>query len=161
MVELSEGMPKDAASAGAYIFTVTKPTLDDLKVMVMLEAAGKGFYDALSASAPNEAVRALLAKNGQEEMGHAHRVVRVIKQVFGVDFAIPTPEENPYAMGSAGIQVSKDMLNGITQGEIAGEGLYESWAVALGDEEAARQLRQNGKEERGHGERAQQAVALL
>jgi rubrerythrin len=161
MVELSEGMPKDAASAGAYIFTVAKPTLDDLKVMVMLEAAGKGFYDALSASAPNEAVRALLAKNGQEEMGHAHRVVRVIKQVFGEDFAIPTPEENPYAMGSAGITVSKEMLNGITQGEIAGEGLYESWAVALGDEEAARQLRQNGKEERGHGVRAQEAVALL
>ena len=35
------------------------------------------------------------------------------------------------------------------------------WAVALGDEEAGRQLRRNGKEERGHGERAQQAVALL
>ena len=34
---------------------------------------------------------------------------------------------------------------------------YNIWA----DPEAARQLRQNGKEERGHGDRAQQAAALL
>ncbi|HTJ64931.1 MAG TPA: ferritin family protein [Alphaproteobacteria bacterium] len=161
MVELTENMPKDATAAGAYIFTVTKPTLDDLKVMVMLEAAGQGFYASLCDAAPNDAVRALLAKNGQEEMGHAHRVARVIKQVFGEDFAIPAPDENPYFMKIPGLACDAEMLNGITQGEIAGEALYDSWATALGDEEAARQLRQNGKEERGHGDRAQQAIALL
>jgi hypothetical protein len=57
--------------------------------------------------------------------------------------------------------VSKEMLNGIAQGEAAGEALYDGWATYLGNEEAARQLRQNGKEEAGHGERAQQAIALL
>lgn len=161
MVELSDGMPKNAGEASAYIFTVTNPTLDDLKVMVMLEAAGQGFYAALSEAAPNEEIRALLAKNGQEEMGHAHRVARVIKQVFGQDFAVPGPDENPYYSKPVGLVVSKGMLNGITQGETAGEALYDGWATALGNEEAARQLRQNGKEERGHGERAQQAIALL
>ena len=161
MIELSDGMPKNASEAGAYIFTVTQPTLDDLKVMVMLEASGQGFYAALAEAAPNEEIRALLAKNGQEEMGHAHRVARVIKQLFGEDFAVPGPDENPYYMKPAGLVVSKEMLDGITQGEIGGEALYEGWATFLGDEEAARQLRQNGKEERGHGERAQQAKALL
>jgi rubrerythrin len=161
MVELKPGMPRNATEAGAYIFTVTKPTVDDLKVMVMLEAAGQGFYEALSEAAPSDEIRALLSKNGQEEMGHAHRVVRVIKQVFGEDFAIPGPAENPYYMKPAGMTVTKDLLDNITQGEIGGEALYEGWAIALGDEEAARQLRRNGKEERGHGERAQQAVALL
>ncbi|HEX4506510.1 MAG TPA: ferritin family protein [Alphaproteobacteria bacterium] len=161
MIELSQNMPKTAAEAGAYIFTVTKPTLDDLKVMVLLEASGQGFYAALAEAAPNEEVRALLAKNGQEEMGHAHRVARVIKQLFGEDFAVPGPEENPYYMKPAGFAVTGEMLDGITQGETAGEALYDGWATYLGDAEAARQLRQNGKEERGHGERAQQAKALL
>jgi len=161
MVELSPGMPKNAAEAGAYIFTVANPTLDDLKVMVMLEAAGQGFYSGLCEAAPNEEIRALLAKNGQEEMGHAHRVARVIKHLHGIDFAIPGPDENPYYMKPAGLTVSKEMLDGITKGEIGGEALYEGWAQALGDEEAARLFRQNGKEERGHGERAQKAVALL
>jgi rubrerythrin len=161
MVELSDGMPKTAGEASAYIFTVTSPTLNDLKVMTMLEAAGQGFYTALAKAAPNEEIRALLAKNGQEEMGHAHRVVRVIKQVFGEDFAIPGPNENPYYSEPAGLVVSTELLNGITQGETAGEALYDAWATALGDEEAARQLRRNGIEERGHGERAQQAIGLL
>jgi rubrerythrin len=161
MVELSPGMPKTAAEASAYIFSVTKPTLDDLKVMVLLEAAGQGFYEALCEAAPSVEIRALLSKNGQEEMGHAHRVVRVIKQLYGEDFVIPGPDENPYYGKPPGLVVSKEMLDGITQGEIGGEALYENWAVALGDEEVARQLRRNGKEERGHGERAQQAVALL
>jgi rubrerythrin len=161
MIELSDDMPKTASEASAYIFTVTDPTLNDLKVMAMLEAAGQGFYTALAKAAPNAEIRALLAKNGQEEMGHAHRVARVIKQIFGEEFAIPGPDENPYYSEPEGLVVSAEMLNGITQGETAGEALYEGWAVALGDEEAARQLRQNGKEEAGHGVRAQQAIALL
>ena len=161
MIELSPRMPKNAAEAGAYIFTVAKPTLDDLKVMVLLEAAGQGFYAGLCEGAQSDEIRALLAKNGQEEMGHAHRVARVIKQVHGEDFAVPGPDENPYYTKPAGLAVSKEMLESIIKGEIGGEALYEGWAAALDDEEAARLFRQNGKEERGHGDRAQQAIALL
>ena len=161
MIALSDSMPKTASEAGAYIFTVTQPTLDDLKVMVMLEASGQGFYAALAEAAPTEDIRALLAKNGQEEMGHAHRVARVIKQVFGEDFAVPEPDENPYYAKPAGMVVSEQLLDTIIQGEAAGETLYDGWATSLGHEEAARQLRQNGKEEGGHAERALQAKALL
>jgi len=161
MIELSETMPKTAEEAGAYIFTVNQPTLDDLKVMMMLEAAGQGFYAALAEAAPNIEIRALLEKSGREEMGHAHRVARVIKQVFGQDFAVPAPEQNPYYMKPAGLAVTPELLDSITQGENAGEALYDGWAAYLGDAEAARQLRQNGAEERGHGERAQLAKAML
>jgi len=161
MIELAEGMPKTAEEASAYIFTVKKPTLDDFKVMVLLEAAGQGFYGALAEAAPSEPIRTLLARSGQEELGHAHRVSRVIKQLFGADFTPPEPADNPYYMAPKGLVVSAEMLDGIIQGEIAGEALYESWAAGIGSDEAARLLRQNGKEERGHGDRAQQAKGLL
>jgi rubrerythrin len=161
MIELNETMPKTASEAGAYIFTVSEPTLDDLKVMVMLEAAGQGFYAALAEAAPNIEVRALLEKSGREELAHAHRVVRVIKQVFGEDFPVPVPEHNPYYMKPAGLAVTPELLDSITQGENAGEALYDGWAASIDDAEAARQLRQNGAEERGHGERAQVAKAML
>ena len=115
-----------------YIFTVTNPTVDDLKVMVMLEASGQGFYEALAEAAPSEEIRALLSKNGQEEMGHAHRVARVIKQVFGEDFAVPGPDENPYYMKPAGMAVTKELLDTITQGEIGGEALYEGLGCSPG-----------------------------
>ena len=161
MIELAEDMPKTAEEASAYIFSVKQPTLDDFKVMVLLEAAGQGFYGALAEAAPSEPIRALFVRSGQEELGHAHRVSRVIEQVFGADFPPPTPAENPYHTVPKGLVVSKEMLDGITQGEIAGEALYEAWARGIGNEEAARLLRQNGKEERGHGDRAQQAKALL
>jgi rubrerythrin len=161
MIELSANMPKTAGEAGAYIFTVSEPTLDDLKVMVMLEAAGQGFYAALAEAAPSAEIRTLLEKSGREEMGHAHRVARVIKHLFAEDFAVPEPADNPYYQKPAGLAVTAELLDSITQGEIAGEALYGGWAAYLGDAEVARQLRQNGAEERGHGERAQQAKALL
>jgi len=154
-------MPKTVAEASAYIFTVKTPTLDDFKVMVLLEAAGQGFYAALADAAPTDQIRGLLARSGQEEVGHAHRVSRVIRHVFGEEFAVPEPHENPYYQMPQGLALSKEMLDGITQGEIGGEALYESWAASIGDAEAARLLRQNGKEERGHGERAQEAKRLL
>jgi rubrerythrin len=49
----------------------------------------------------------------------------------------------------------------MAKGEFGGELMYEGWAARIGNDEVARLLRQNGKEERRHGERAQQAKALL
>ena len=161
MVNLSDRMPKTAQEASVYIYTVKAPTLDDFKVMVLLEAAGQGFYSALADAAPSDEIRTLLARSGQEEVGHAHRVSRVIKMIHGEDFAVPEPADNPYYMVPQGLVVTKEMLDSITQGEIGGEALYEGWAGGIGNDEAARLLRQNGKEEGKHGERAQQAVALL
>jgi rubrerythrin len=154
-------LPQDVQGASAYIYTVETPTSDDLKVMVYLEAAGQGFYSAFADAAPNDEVRAIMSRNGQEEVGHAHRVSRVLKMVFDEDFAVPEPAENPYYAKPEGMTITPDLLNGIAAGEIAGDALYEKWAANLGHDDAARLLRQNGKEEKGHGERMQRAAALL
>ena len=154
-------LPQTVDSATAHIFGVETPTSDDLKVMVYLEAAGQGFYASFAEAAPNEEVRAVMARNGQEEVGHAHRVSRAIKMIYGEDFPVPEPSDNPYYARPQGVTLSAEMLNGIAAGELAGDALYEKWATNLGHEEAGRLLRQNGKEEKGHGERMQRAAALL
>ena len=117
MFKLTASMPQTAEAAGAYVYTVKSPSLDDYKVMVMVEAAGQGFYGALAEAAPTDAIRALLAKNGQEELAHAHRVSRVIKKLYGEDFAVPAPEENPYYRMPQGLTVTKEMLDTISQAD--------------------------------------------
>ncbi len=155
------GMPQTPEAASAHLFSVTNPTLADLKLMVMLEAAGQGFYDGLAAAAPSDAVKELLARNGQEELAHAHRVSRVIGLVHGEEFAVPAPAENPFYLVPQGLALNAGLLGMIIHGEDSGEALYENWAKSLDNDEAARLLRQNGKEETRHAERARQAMALL
>jgi rubrerythrin len=154
-------MPQTPEAANAYIYTVETPTIDDFKLMMQLEAAGQGFYAAMANAAPSEAVKQLLAKNGQEELGHAHRVSRVIKQIYGEDVAVPGAGENPFHGAPESISVTKEMLEMIVQGEFGGEALYERWAVAVNNAEAAKLLRLNGKEERRHGERLQEAQRIM
>jgi rubrerythrin len=154
-------LPQTVDGASAYVYGVTTPTSDDLKLMICLEAAGQGFYAAFAEAAPNEEVRAVMAKNGQEELGHAHRVARALKLVYGEDFAVPEPGDNPYYARPHGVTLSVEMLNSIAAGELAGDALYEVWATNLDHEEAGRLLRLNGKEEKGHGERMQRAAGLL
>ncbi len=154
-------LPQTVDGASAYVYGVQTPTSDDLKLMICLEAAGQGFYGAFAEAAPNDEIRAAMAKNGQEELGHAHRVSRALKLVYGEDFAVPEPADNPYYAWPKGMVLSKEMLSGIAAGELAGDALYEVWATNLGHEEAGRLLRQNGKEEKGHGERMQRAASLL
>lgn len=161
MSGLPENMPADGDAAFAHIGTVTKPSVDDLKIMVCLEASGQGFYQALADAAPNEEAADLLARSGREEMAHAHRLIRVIKMLNGEDFAVPGPEENPYYAVPEGVAPTPDLMATIAEGEYGGEALYEGWAQALGDPEMGKLLRQNGKEEKGHGERAEHVATLL
>jgi rubrerythrin len=154
-------LPQTIDGATAYIYGVTTPTADDLKLMVCLEAAGQGFYGAFAEAAPSDEVRAIFARNGQEELGHAHRVSRALKLVFDEEFAVPEPDQNPYYAWPKGAVITKDMLLGIAQAELAGDALYDRWAANLSHEEAGRLLRQNGKEEKGHGERMQHAASLI
>ena len=66
----------------AHISAGTTPTADDHTGMVCLEAAGQGCYGAFAEAAPNDEVRAVFDKNGQEELGHAHRVSRALKLLY-------------------------------------------------------------------------------
>jgi rubrerythrin len=160
MSRLPPTAPATTGAAFAHINAVVSPTIDDLKLMVFLEASGLCAYEELAQSTPNAAVGALLRANGREELAHAHRVAKVIERLTGEVFAPPAAEDNPYARPS-GLTVDRPLLERIIAAETNGESLYETWASHTSDPEAAALLRQNGKEEIRHGERAAEAMALL
>ncbi len=159
-------MEQDTApEAGAAFAKLTEKkslSKDDFKTLALLEAAGQMFYDAMADAAPNETVKKLLARNGQEEMAHAHRLKRVIKVLYDEDFEIPANASNPFCQAPmAAMVINKQSLAVIAEGEAAGEGFYDGWASHVGNDEAAKLLRLNGKEEGRHGERAKEAISLL
>ena len=160
MSQLPASAPERAAEAFAHINAVVSPTIDDLKLMVFLEASGLAAYNELAGSAPNAEVRDLLEANGREELAHAHRVSKVIKLLTGEDFPPPGPQDNRY-VGPIGRALDRDLLNYLVSAEDNGNTLYQTWAENIGNAEAADLLRQNGKEELRHGERAKQAAQLL
>ena len=100
--------------------------------------------------------------NGREELAHAHRVAKAILALGGEAFPPPAPEDNPYlAAPMPTMPVTPEALTGLANGEFGGEALYERWAAHIGNDAAAAQFRQNGKEEAEHGNRLLEAVALL
>jgi rubrerythrin len=141
---------------------VSSPEAHDLKMLALIEAAGKSSYEAKVRGAPNEAVGKLLAQNGREEMAHAVRLRRALKLMYGEDFTIPSDAENPFATAADAIEaVDADTLEKTAQGEIMGGDFYYGWANNVAHEEAAKLLRQNGAEERRHADRLREAVNLL
>lgn len=160
MTHLPANAPANAGDAFARINAVTAPTIDDLKLMVYIEASGKSAYEGLAATSPNLEIRKLLEANGREEMAHAHRVSKVIKLLSGEDFLPPEAQDNPYVTPSDR-KVDRALLEYLVKIENNGDELYQTWADNTANAEAAALLRQNGKEEVRHGERAAQAMALL
>ena len=147
-------MGSEADHSYERLFTVKNPTLNDLKALMFLEAAGEVYYDGLAALAPNDAVKRLLTRNGQEEMAHAHRLKRVIKMIHGEDCAIPSHGKNPFCNSlMKPAAVDAQFLTSFAETERTGETFYKAWADNIGNAEAAKLLLQNGKEETRHGER--------
>ena len=160
MSKLPDSAPATIGEAFKHINAVTHPTLDDMKLMVFLEASGQSGYYALAEGAPNAEVAELLRANGREEMDHARRVSQAIKVLYGIDFEPPTPEQNPYAGGPAA-PVTAELLQGIVRGEDNGCALYLTWAEHTADPAAAELFRLNAHEETLHGQRAARALALI
>ena len=156
-----QNMPADFESALGYLMGVTEPTINDLKLMAYVEAGGEAFYIGLVNASPKQEIADLLAKNGREERAHAHRCKRVIEKLSGESFTVPEPADNPYYVIPEGIAVDAEMLNGLIEGELGGDALYQGWAATMQDSECADLLSQNGKEEIRHGDRCKQALALL
>ncbi|MGZ5924701.1 MAG: ferritin family protein [Rhizomicrobium sp.] len=160
MNKLPKYMPESSGEAFKHINAVTAPTIDDLKLMVYLEASGQVGYGDLADSAPNEAVAKLLNANGREEVAHAHRVAKAIHAIYGEEFAVPAPADNPYAKRS-GRKLDRAILEGLVKAENFGKTLYDTWADNTANAEAANLFRQNGVEEAKHGARAQEAIGLM
>lgn len=163
MYEIPKGAPNTLMDAFQHIAKLDNPSIDDLKVMVMIEAAGLQLYEDLAAGTELSDVQDILKHNGREELAHAHRVSKAIGKLTGEPYPVPAPEENPYLAGPQlePKPVTRDMLLSLAEGEVNGEDLYERWASHCGNDEAAALFRLNGREELGHGQRLQQAAALL
>ncbi len=159
---LPEGAPATLGEAFGHIYTVENPSIMDLKVMVLVEAAGLTLYEETAKATDNQAVRDLLLHNGREEMAHAHRVSKAIKAINGEDFLPPDAANNPYLVGPIpSTPVTAEGLTKTAEAEFGGDVLYARWADATDNAEAARLFRLNGGEESDHGNRLLQAAALL
>ena len=162
MRAIPEGAPATLGEAFAHIGTVTSPTILDMKVMVLVEAAAERLYHATAETAPNAEVRQLLIENGHEEMKHAHRVAAAIKAMTGEDFPAPPAEENPYLTGHIPTTpMNAEAMRKQAEGEFGGDAMYAMWADAVGHAEAAALFRANGAEETDHGNRLMKAAAIL
>jgi rubrerythrin len=156
------GSPQTLGEAFRHIYTVETPSIDDLKVMVLVEAAGLTLYAETAKGTDNQAVKDLLNHNGREEMAHAHRVSNAIRAINGEDFPPPAAADNPYLKGPIpSTPVTAEGLKKTAEAEFGGDALYAKWADAIGNAEAAALFRQNGKEESAHGNRLLAAAALL
>lgn len=159
---LPAGAPATLGEAFALINGLESPGVDDLKVMVLVEAAGLDLYKGMASGTDNPQVAALLLHNGREEMAHAHRVAKAIKSISGEDFPPPDAADNPYCAGPMpSMAVTIEGLKSLAESEFGGEAMYEMWASNSTDPEAARLFRLNGKEEAEHGGRLLEAAALL
>jgi len=146
----------------ARLLSVSTPDAHDLKMLALIEAAGKSSYEAKVRGAPNDAVGKILAQNGREEMAHAVRLRRALKLMYGEDFTIPSDAENPFSTPTDAVEVvNAEILERTAQGELMGGDFYDGWASNVAHEEAAQLLRQNGTEERRHADRLREAASLL
>jgi rubrerythrin len=162
MIALPEGAPATLGEAFARINSVTAPTVTDIKVMVLVEAAGQTLYEKSAEVAEHPRVKELLIENGHEEMKHARRAAEVVKLLTGEDFPAPAAADNPYLTGHIPVAaITPEGLRKTAESEFAGDKLYENWAASIGHEGAAELLRANGREETDHGNRLLEAAAIL
>lgn len=164
MSAIPAGYPDNQMEAFALLASRPKLSIDDLKILALLETAGEAFYFAAARAVNNEAARALLMRNGQEERGHAHRVLKAIALLGGEPYTLPEDADNPYIVPlQLDGMIDADLLAMIQKGEQDGDLQYQAWADAESDAnpEVAKIYRQNGSEETRHSQRLAEVAALL
>jgi rubrerythrin len=150
--------PRDFFAAVAEIYEFEALDVEALRKVYRVERVGETFYEKLAAKLENPDAADLLLRNAREERGHAERVRRAIGKKLGRDYEpagadletlpIPLPEK-----------ITPELFEGIVAGEIAGSG-YRSGPTAARSR-GPKLLRQNGREEIVHSERAARVLALL
>jgi rubrerythrin len=158
---LPADLPPDFGSAFGRLMSLQRLGVEDMKLMILLETAGEPLYFGLAESLESEEARALLRQNGREETAHAHRLKKAIEILTGRPYTIPSLAENPYGKPPAMGPVTKELLRGLIQAERGGDALYQTYAANEPNAEVAALLLQNGREETRHGERVEQAIALI
>ena len=162
MAVLPAGYPEEAFDAFAFLKSRLVLSVEDMQVLAMIECFGEAYYFVLADNVTDADAKALLKRNGQEERGHAHRLLKAIKLKSGTDYELPTNEDNPFfKFAPASLECNTDLIAALEQGEIDGDLVYQVWADAESDPQVAALLRQNGKEETRHGERVSEVRKLL
>ncbi len=162
MSNIPAGYPSTQPEAFQFLANRKKLGIDDLKILALLEAAGETFYLALAEASANEEIKALLTRNGQEERGHAHRLLKAISLLGTEAYTLPADAENPYILPmKLDGMLNKDFLAMIEKAEMDGDLTYQTWADAEPNAEVAKLYRLNGSEETRHGQRVAQVKELL
>lgn len=162
MNALIPGYPADFFGAIEILKAREKLAINDVKALAMVESAGEVFYLSVAKGLSNPAAKALLTKNGNEERGHAHRLLKAIKLLGGGDYTLPENDQNPFVASVMGeFPVNVEFLAMLEMGEKDGDLMYQRWAAAESNPDVAKIYLQNGKEETLHSERATQVKQLL
>ncbi len=161
MYSLPPNAPVNLYEAFAYIGAVQAPSLDDLRLMLVLEAAGKAMYDSLAESAPNAESAQYLRESGLDELKHAERLAEILGLLTGAPCAVPAPEENPYLAEWEKPRLSMELIERLASAEANGGALYEGWAQVCSNAEAAALLRMSGREETAHAQRLHSIAQCL
>jgi rubrerythrin len=158
---LPPGFPDDVFGAFEVLKGRAPLSVEDLKVLAMIEVSGEYLYQAIARAAPDNECKALLKRNGQEERGHAHRMLKAIA-LKGGEFALPADGEIPFVRNTPQeIPTNAEFLEMLAGAEDGGDEIYARWADAEPDAEVARLLRLNGREEARHGERVNEVRKRL
>jgi rubrerythrin len=151
---------RDFLSASMELAGLDRLDVPALELLYKLECSGEDFYNLLADRIGDERAAELFRRNGREEFGHARRISRAIALKLGRDFepSDALQERFPITLPE---QIDPAMLPAIVQGELAGDAGYQKWADNEPDEDVARLLRLNGREETLHSERVTEALAIL
>ena len=160
MTTLPAGYPAQAFEAFEFLRSRRPLSVTDLQVLALIEGFGEFFYHQLADGVSGEAA-ALLRRNGQEERGHAHRLLKAIELKGGAPFTLPPAAENPFVEGAPRFTASDEFLGMLAAAEVDGERIYLGWAEGEPLAEVAKLLRQNASEEMRHSERVGEARRLL
>lgn len=160
--DLPADAPKTTSEAFAYLGKLVHgATIDDLKILALVEAVGQKLYEDIADRAGHPEVKKLLLANGREELGHAHRVSKAIEILTGKPFPIPEIDQNPVYTGITPMPVTKEAFAGLVKAEFSGGNLYDGVASSFDNPEVVALFKQNGREEINHGHRVQQAMEFL
>lgn len=136
--------------------------LDDTtaELLIRVENSGDVLYAMLADRLGNDDAAKLLNLNGREEVGHANRIIEVMKIRHGDAYEPPAEcfEKFEVALPDT---IDAAMLPMIVEGEFAGDVGYQKWAEAETDQRIIDLLIRNGREESKHAERMQRVIAIL
>jgi rubrerythrin len=161
-ITLPANAPKSTPEAFEYVGSMgPRVTIDDLKILALVEALGLELYAKMAEGTDNQAVQDLLMENGREELLHAERVSQAIEILTGEPFPIPPIDQNPIYTPLPVSEVTRDSLGKLAEAEFAGQDLYAGIAASFDNADAKALFLQNGKEEAEHGNRLAKAAKLL